>query len=182
MSTSDKGEKEEGEDVSKLKKTAGQVRGPVQITFGRSIDPIVTSEHSITVCAARKADKTVESQIGIQGRKNTIPYGVYISHGFISANLANQTGFSDEDLQVLWKALSEMFEHDRSAARGMMSTRKLIVFKHDSALGSAPAHKLFDLIRVSRKSSASPAREFSDYEVKIDRANLPKGVEMVEMV
>lgn len=162
----------------------GQVRGPVQMTFGRSVDQVVTLEHSITrmaVATQAEADKQGGDN-RTMGRKNTIPYGVYVSHGFISANLAKQTGFSDEDLQILWKALSEMFEHDRSAARGMMSTRKLIVFKHDSALGSAPAHKLFDLVTISRKSSSAPAREFSDYEVKIDRANLPKGVEMIEMV
>jgi CRISPR-associated protein Csd2 len=164
---------------------AGQVRGPVQLTFGRSVEPVVTLEHAITrmaVATQAEADKQ-SGDNRTMGRKNTIPYGVYVSHGFISANLANQTGFSEEDLQVLWKALSEMFEHDRSAARGMMSTRKLIVFKHDSALGSAPAHKLFDLVKIERKSASTiPAREFSDYEVKIDTAKIPKGVEMIEMV
>lgn len=163
----------------------GQVRGPVQMTFGRSVDQVVTLEHSITrmaVATQAEADKQGGDN-RTMGRKNTIPYGVYVSHGFISANLANQTGFSNEDLQILWKALSEMFEHDRSAARGMMSTRKLIVFKHDSTLGSAPAYKLFDLVKIERKSgSTTPARAFSDYEVKIDKAGLPKGVEMIEMV
>lgn len=162
---------------------AGQVRGPVQMTFGRSVDQVTPLEYSITrMAVATQAE--AEKQSGdnrTMGRKNTIPYGVYVSHGFVSANLANQTGFSEEDLQLLWKALSEMFEHDRSAARGLMSTRKLIVFKHDSSLGSAPAHKLFDLVNISRKLSA-PARAFSDYEVKIDKANLPKGVEIIEMV
>jgi CRISPR-associated protein Csd2 len=120
------------------------------------------------------------------GRKNTIPYGVYVSHGFISANLANQTGFSDDDLKILWEALKNMFEHDRSAARGMMSTRKLIVFKHDSALGSAPAHKLFDLVKLSRKSGeTAPTRAFSDYSVtpiEEIKKNCPAGVEVIEML
>lgn len=177
MSTSDKDEKEGEEESSKIKKTAGQVRGPVQITFARSVDPIVALEHSISVCAARKADKSVESQIGIQGRKHTVPYGVYIAHGFVSAHLAGQTGFSYEDLELFWEALRDMFEHDRSAARGLMSTRGLIVFKHDLALGNAPAHKLFELVQVKRKTDSSkPAREFGDYEIIIDRAQVPTGV------
>lgn len=179
MSTSDKGEKEKGEE-SKLKKTAGQVRGPLQITFSRSVDPIVSLEHSITVCAARKADKTVESQIGIQGRKNTVPYGVYVAHGFVSAHLAVQTGFSQEDLKLFWDALLNMFEHDRSAARGLMSTRKLIVFEHNSALGNAPAHTLFDRVKVKRNDDSNPARSFSDYTVSLDRAGLPAGVTIDE--
>ncbi|MFZ2658221.1 MAG: type I-C CRISPR-associated protein Cas7/Csd2, partial [Victivallales bacterium] len=164
----------------------GQVRGPVQMTFGRSVDQVVTLEHSITrmaVATQAEADKQGGDN-RTMGRKNTIPYGVYVSHGFISANLASQTGFSDEDLKLFWEALKNMFEHDRSAARGMMSTRKLIVFEHvGSALGYAPAYQLFDLVKIERKSgSATPPREFSDYVVKIDKANLPKGVEMIEMV
>ena len=208
MSTSDKGEKEESEDSSKLKKTAGQVRGPVQMTFGRSVDPIVALEHSISVCAARKADKPVESQIGIQGRKNTIPYGVYVAHGFVSAHLAAQTGFSKDDLKLLWEALCNMFEHDRSAARGLMSSRKLIVFEHENALGKAPAHALFDLVTVKRKDESKPAtgepglplgegatakredepkpaRSFADYTVTPAadiRAGLPQGVTLIEML
>ena len=177
MSTSDKNEKDES---SKLKKTAGQVRGPVQMTFARSIDPIVSLEHSITVCAARKADKTVESQIGIQGRKNTVPYGVYVAHGFVSAHLATQTGFSTEDMDLVWEALSNMFEHDRSAARGLMSTRKLIVFKHENALGKAPAHALFDRVQIKRKDTSKPPRAFSDYQIEINRDNLPAGVTIEE--
>lgn len=164
---------------------AGQVRGPVQMTFGRSVEAVVTLEHSITrMAVATQAE--AEKQSGdnrTMGRKNTIPYGVYVAHGFISANLAAQTGFSEEDLNLFWEALKNMFEHDRSAARGLMSTRKLIVFKHDSAFGSAPAHQLFDLVKIERKSeSATPARMFSDYEVKTDKAALPKSVEMIEMV
>ncbi len=164
MSTSDKQE-DDGSD-SKLKRTAGQVRGPVQLTFSRSVDPIVALEHSISVCAARKADKPIEEQIGIQGRKHTVPYGLYVSHGFVSSFLSKQTGFSEDDLTMLWDALSTMFEHDRSAARSEMSTRGLYVFKHDSELGNAPAHKLFDLIQIKRSNGAgAPPRSFSDYSV-----------------
>ena len=150
------------------------------MTFARSIDPIVSLEHSITVCAARKADKPVESQIGIQGRKNTVPYGVYVSHGFVSAHLATQTGFSTEDMDLVWEALSNMFEHDRSAARGLMSTRKLIVFKHENALGKAPAHALFDRVQIKRKDTSKPPRAFSDYQIEINRDNLPAGVTIEE--
>jgi CRISPR-associated protein Csd2 len=184
MSTSDKPEREDGGESSKLKKTAGQVRGPVQMTFGRSVDPIVALEHSISVCAARKADKPVESQIGIQGRKNTIPYGVYVAHGFVSAHLAAQTRFSKEDLNLLWDALCNMFEHDRSAARGLMSTRKLFVFEHENSLGKAPAYALFDLVRVKRKDESKPARSFADYNVTPGaeiQAGLPQGVTLHEM-
>lgn len=182
MSTSDKAE-ESAEDMSKIKKTAGQVRGPVQMTFGRSVDPIVALEHSISVCAARKADKPVEAQIGIQGRKNTVPYGLYVAHGFISAHLAAQTGFTEEDLSLLWEALKSMFEHDRSAARGLMATRKLIVFKHKDALGNAPAHKLFDLVRIERKDTTKPPRQFSDYAVTVPgKEQLQPGVELLEMI
>lgn len=180
MSTSDKAEKDDTDDISKIKKTAGQVRGPVQLTFSRSVDPIVALEHSITVCAARKADKSVESQIGIQGRKNTVPYGVYVAHGFVSAHLAAQTGFGEPDLNLLWEALINMFEHDRSAARGLMSTRKLIIFKHDSALGNAPAHSLFDRVKIERIDKSKPARNFNDYELKIDKTSLPAGVNIID--
>ncbi|MBI5526218.1 MAG: type I-C CRISPR-associated protein Cas7/Csd2 [Deltaproteobacteria bacterium] len=182
MSTSDKGDDEPSDDMSKIKKTAGQARGPVQLTFARSVDQIVSLEHSISVCAARKADKPVEAQIGIQGRKNTVPYGIYVSHGFISAHLANQTGFSEEDLKLFWEALQNMFEHDRSAARGLMATRKLIVFKHSSALGNAPAHALFERVTVNRKDGSKPARAFSDYDVKVQRDNLPAGIEVLELI
>lgn len=151
MSTSDKQE-DDGSD-SKLKRTAGQVRGPVQLTFSRSVDPIVALEHSISVCAARKADKPIEEQIGIQGRKHTVPYGLYVAHGFVSSFLSKQTGFSEDDLTMLWEALSTMFEHDRSAARSEMATQGLYVFKHDSELGNAPAHKLFNLIQIKRSDS-----------------------------
>ncbi len=158
MSTGDE------DSESKLKKTAGQVRGPVQLAFARSIDPIVTLEHSITRMAV-----TNEKDLGKErtmGRKFTVPYGLYMAHGFVSSFLAKQTHFSDADLDLLWEALGSMFEHDRSAARGEMTTRGLYVFKHDSELGNAPAHKLFDLIQVKRANgSEGPPRSFNDYSV-----------------
>lgn len=151
---------------------AGQVRGPVQMTFGRSVDPIVSLEHSISVCAARKKEEPVEAQIGIQGRKNTVPYGLYVSHGFVSAHLAAQTGFSADDLELLWKALEQMFEHDRSAARGLMSTQKLIIFEHEGALGNASAQSQF--ARIGIESVKTPPRSVSDYKITLDGAELPK--------
>ncbi len=162
---------------------AGQVRGPVQMTFGRSVDPIVTLEHSITRMAVA-TEAEAEKQSGdnrTMGRKNTVPYGLYVAHGFVSAHLANQTGFDEDDLKLLWEALVNMFEHDRSAARGLMSTRKLVVFKHDSALGQAPAHALFERVKIARKDLARPARAYADYSVAIDRAGLPGGVTVVEL-
>ena len=135
-------------------KNAGQVRGPIQFTFARSVDPIVISEHSITRMAVA-TEKEAEKQGGdnrTMGRKATVPYGLYVCHGFVSANLAKQTGFSQEDLDLFWEALKNMFDVDRSAARGLMSAQKLIVFKHDSVLGNAPANKLFDLVKIEKTS------------------------------
>lgn len=160
---------------------AGQVRGAVQMTFARSKDIIVSEEHAITVCAARDEDKTYESQVGIQGRKATVPYGLYICHGFVSANLARQTGFSEEDLDLFWEALKNMFEVDRSAARGLMSAQKLIVFKHDSELGNAPANKLFDLVKVEKVCEGAP-RSFSDYMVTVDKEHVPENVTVEELI
>jgi CRISPR-associated protein Csd2 len=160
---------------------AGQVRGAVQITFARSVDSVVSSEHALTVCAARDEDKTYDSQVGIQGRKATVPYGLYVCHGFISANLAKQTGFSEEDLELFWEALKNMFDVDRSAARGLMSAQKLIVFKHDSVLGNAPANKLFERVKVEKVSDGAP-RQFADYQVSIDKDNLPTGVTVEELI
>lgn len=160
---------------------AGQVRGAIQMTFARSIDPIVSMEHALTVCAARDEEKSYDSQVGIQGRKATVPYGLYVCHGFISANLAQQTGFSEEDLALFWDALKNMFDVDRSAARGMMSAHKLIVFKHESVLGNAPANKLFDRVKVEKKCDGAP-RKFGDYEVTIDDNNLPAGVSIEELI
>lgn len=161
----------------------GQVRGPIQLTFGRSVEPVVALEHTITrMAVAREED--AEKQGGdnrTMGRKFTIPYGLYVSHGFISAHLAEQTGFSEGDLQLFWEALKNMFEHDHSAARGMMSTRKLYVFKHNTALGNAPAYQLFDLIKIERKDKEKPARAFSDYNISIETSP-PGGVELIEML
>lgn len=157
---------------------AGQVRGPVQMTFGRSVDPIVSLEHSITRMAVA-TEAEAEKQSGdnrTMGRKNTVPYGLYVSHGFVSAHLANQTKFSEDDLKLLWEALVNMFEHDRSAARGLMATQKLIIFKHDNALGSAPAHKLFERVKIARKDDSKPPRSISDYAITIDGGDLPPGV------
>lgn len=162
---------------------AGQVRGPVQMTFGRSVDPIVSLEHSITRMAVATKEEA-EKQSGdnrTMGRKNTVPYGLYVSHGFVSAHLAAQTKFSAEDLKLLWDALCNMFEHDRSAARGLMATRKLIIFKHETALGIAPSHVLFERVKIVRKDANKPARAFSDYEVAIDDKNLPSGVEIITL-
>ena len=164
-------------------KNAGQVRGPIQMTFARSVDSIATAEHSITRMAVA-TEKEAEKQGGdnrTMGRKATVPYGLYVCHGFVSANLAKQTGFSEEDLELFWEALKNMFDIDRSAARGLMSAQKLIVFKHDSVLGNAPANKLFDRVKVEKKSEDAP-RSFGDYEVTINRDNLPAGVTVEELI
>jgi len=161
----------------------GQVRGPIQLTFARSVDPIVALEHSITRMAVA-TEAEAEKQSGdnrTMGRKFTVPYGLYAAHGFVSSFLAKQTGFDENDLELLWQALAQMFEHDRSAARGEMSTRGLYVFKHDSELGNAPAHNLFDLIQV-KKNIEEPARDFSDYTVTINEANMPAGVSLLRKV
>lgn len=158
---------------------AGQVRGPVQFAFGRSVERIFTGEHAITRMAVTNEKDLAKERT--MGRKFTIPYGLYRVHGFLSAPLAQQTGFTDEDLELFWTALINMFDHDRSAARGEMATQKLFVFKHESELGNAPAHKLFDLIQINRRDSSQPAREFADYKVSIERANLPDGVTLLDM-
>ena len=165
-------------------KNAGQVRGPIQLTFARSTDPIIASEHSITRMAVA-TEKEAEKQSGdnrTMGRKATIPYGLYVGYGFVSANLAKQTGFSEEDLDLFWEALKNMFDVDRSAARGLMSAQKLIVFKHDSELGNAPANKLFDLVKIEKKDSNDVPRSFFDYNVTIDTEKLPQGVTIDEMI
>ena len=158
---------------SKLKKTAGQVRGPVQLTFARSIEPIVALEHSITRMAVTN-EKDLEKE-RTMGRKHTVPYGVYVAHGFVSSFLAKQTGFGDDDLELVFQALEKMFEHDRSAARGEMSTRGLYVFKHDSELGNAPAHALFERLQVKPKEEGAVARSFDAYSVLFDGQNLAAG-------
>jgi CRISPR-associated protein Csd2 len=149
----------------------GQVRGPVQMTFGRSVDPIVTLEHSITRMAVA-TEAEAEKQSGdnrTMGRKNTVPYGLYVAHGFVSAHLAEKIKFSMEDMDLLWEALCNMFDHDRSAARGLMSSRKLVIFEHDSALGNAPAHKLFETVKIfPYTNKEKPARSFDDYKGNIE--------------
>ena len=163
-----------------------QVRGPIQLTFARSVDEITPRPLSITRCAVTKEEKNTETDDVRQkertmGRKNIVPYGLYVCHGFISANLAQQTGFSEEDLQLFWDALKNMFDVDRSAARGLMSAQKLIVFKHDSVLGNAPANKLFDLVKVKKVCDGAP-RSFSDYTVTIDKEGLPANVTVDELI
>lgn len=162
----------------------GQVRGPVQLTFARSVNPIVSSEHSITRMAVA-TEAEAEKQDGdnrTMGRKHTVPYGLYVAHGFISAHLANQTGFSETDIELLWQSLTNMFEHDRSAARGEMSTRGLYVFKHDSKLGNAPAHSLFERINPHLKVGVTVPRAFSDYQVPINESDMPNGVTLDKIV
>lgn len=160
----------------------GQVRGPVQLTFARSVDPIISQEHSITRMAVA-TEAEAEKQGGdnrTMGRKHTVPYGLYVAHGFVSSFLAKQTGFSEDDLGLLWAALSQMFEHDRSAARGEMATRGLYVFKHESELGNAPAHALFERIKISRNTEIP--RSFTDYSVTVDETGLPAGVALSKLV
>jgi CRISPR-associated protein Csd2 len=180
----------------------GQVRGPVQMTFAHSIEPIVPLEISITRMAATNEKEKAERQAGddsdertdnrTMGRKHIVPYGLYRAHGFISAKLAERTGFSEADRGLLFEALCNMFEHDRSAARGEMATRDLIVFKHENALGNEQAHALFDRVKVGRDVDGAfrdvddrgignlpPARKFSDYVITIDEQNLPPGIEIL---
>lgn len=153
----------------------GQVRGPIQLCFSQSVEPVMASEMSITRMAVTNA-KDVEKE-RTMGRKEYIPYGLYRLEGFVSAPLAEKTGFSEDDLKLFWEALMNMFEHDRSASRGLMTSRQLIVFKHDSRLGNASAHSLFDSVRVKRVAdSALSARHFSDYEISIEKEAIPSGV------
>lgn len=161
----------------------GQVRGPVQMTFARSIDPILSSEHCITRMAVA-TDKEAKAQGGdnrTMGRKFTVPYALYRENGFINPFFADQTGFSEKDLEVFWDTLVKMFDIDRSAARGLMGTQKLIIFKHNSKLGNAPAHLLFDAVKVTKKADVVYPRSFADYDVTIDKSMIPEGVEVLEM-
>ena len=163
-----------------------QVRGPIQLTFARSVDEITPRPLSITRCAVQKEEKNsdtddVRQKERTMGRKNIVPYGLYVCHGFVSANLAKQTGFSEEDLELFWDALKNMFDFDRSAARGLMSAQKLIVFKHDSPLGNAPANKLFDLVKVEKVCDGAP-RSFHDYVVSVDYENVPAMVKVEELI
>jgi CRISPR-associated protein Csd2 len=171
---------------------AGQVRGPVQLSFSRSVDAILPLDLSITRMAVTEA-KEADSPNQTMGRKNLIPYGLYRCHGFISAHLARETGFNDDDLGVFLKALCgravlseqhgpSMFDNDHSASRGTMSPQKLVVFKHQSMLGNAPAHKLFERVTAKRKAGVEVARAFSDYDVGVDKSGLPSGVEVLELL
>jgi CRISPR-associated protein Csd2 len=171
----------------------GQVRGPVQITFARSVDPIVPLDLSITrVAVTREEDTEVvvaedggEATGGKQtemGRKALVPYGLYRAHGFFNPHFAKQTGVSNEDLGLMWQALQQMWDLDRSAARGMMACRGLYVFSHNSSLGNAPAHQLFERITVARKPEVKAPRAFADYAVQVDEANLPEGVSLTRLV
>ena len=160
----------------------GQVRGPVQLGFARSIDPIVTQEVTITRVAIT-TKKDAENKSTEMGRKYIVPYALYRVDGYISANLARKvTGFSEDDLALLWQAIINMFEYDHSAARGNMAVRELIVFKHATELGNAPAYKLFDTVSVKRKEGVIAARSYSDYEVEVAENKLPEGVSCVRMI
>ncbi len=160
----------------------GQVRGPVQLGFSRSIDPIVPQEVGITRIAIT-TEKDAENKKTEMGRKYIVPYALYKVEGHVSANLARKTtGFSEDDLALLWEAIINMFENDHSAARGNMTVRELIVFKHDSELGNTPAYKLFERITVRRVDGEKPARAYSDYQVEVDTANLPAGVTCQRMI
>lgn len=164
--------------VMSTKVNCGQVRGPVQMAFSRSVDPIVSLEHSITRCAVA-TEKEAEKQDGdnrTMGRKFTVPYGMYRCHGFVNPFFAKQTGFSTDDLQLLWKALQNMFELDRSASRGQMTPQALVVFEHQDTLGNAPAHLLQKRVSVVRKSVDSPARSGDDYEITVNESDKPVGV------
>lgn len=176
-----------GAVMSTTEFNCGQVRGPVQITFARSIDPIASTEHGITRVAYTREEKRQGTSAQTEmGNKHTVAYGLYQAHGFISPQLAggpNGTGFTEADLELLWMALDNMFELDRSAARGLMATRKVIIFEHESALGNAPAHRLFDAVKISRMpdgDSVKPPRAYTDYSVTIDRAMIPTGVTVHE--
>lgn len=167
----------------------GQVRGPVQLQFARSVDPVLTLEHAITRVALTNASDTGRTSTGEDdekassgqfGRKATLPYALYVAHGFISPHFAEDTGFNNDDLQLLWEALKNMFELDHSSSRGLMSARGLYVFKHQSALGNAPAHQLFNLIKIERLRT--PVRAFEDYRISIKKELLPKNVELLELL
>lgn len=163
-----------------LSNVAGQVRGPVQIAFGKSVEPIVPQEVTITRVAIT-TDAKAETASTEMGRKHIVPYALYRQEGFISANLAQKiTGFSEDDLQLLWTAIQNMFEFDRSAARGKMALRKLVVFKHESWLGNAPAQKLFDMVTVTRKDASKPARSYEDYDISIS-SSVPDGITIMDV-
>ena len=159
----------------------GQVRGPIQLSFARSVDPIVTLEHAITRSSVtNKRDIQKERTMG---RKFTVPYAVYVAHGFVNPFLAEQTGFSEDDLELLWEALVNAFQFDQSAARpaGSMTARKLVIFRHPNQLGKAPSHELFEAVRVVRRDGVEVPRSFDDYVVTVDRQAVPEGIEVREL-
>ena len=163
--------------------SCGQVRGPVQLGFAHSIDPIMPQEITITRVAITTAKRQEEGRNTEMGRKYIVPYGLYRVEGYVSANLARKsTGFSDEDLQLLWKAIINMFENDHSAARGNMAVRELIVFKHESELGNAPSYKLFERVQVAKKDPRKAPRSYHDYQVTVDTENLPEWITCQRMV
>ncbi len=174
--------------VMTTKINCGQVRGPVQFAFARSVDPIMPLEQAITrkaVTTEREANEQLQKHgqvTGTMGRKEIVPYGLYEAHGFVSPHLAADTGFSPADLDLVWRALAQMFEHDRSATRGEMATRLLVVFEHESLLGNAPAHALFRRISKQRKDLSKPPRDFSDYEITVDDSALPPGIKLHRLV
>ncbi len=160
------------------KLNCGQVRGPVQLGFAHSVDPIMPQEITITRCAVTD-DKETEKN-NTMGNKFIVPYGLYVAEGYVSANLASKvTGFSDDDLELLWQAILNMFEFDHAAARGKMAVRQLIIFKHDSELGNAPAYKLFETIKINRKDGVKIPRKYSDYKVEVAQSEIPEGVECI---
>ncbi|MGD9677392.1 MAG: type I-C CRISPR-associated protein Cas7/Csd2 [Vulcanibacillus sp.] len=164
--------------VMTLKYNCGQVRGPVQINFARSIEPIITNELTITSCTYANEGESSSKM----GRKHIVPYALYKTEGYVSANIAAKTGFSEEDLELLWEAIINMFEHDHAAARGKMAVRKLVVFKHNTELGNAQSHKLFELISVKKIDKEKPARSYDDFEIKINNSELPEGVTLIEKI
>ena len=176
-----KGKKSKKKDSKKKIKGLGVVRGPVQLTFARSIDPVDAKSHSLTRCCITK-ESDAENKNNTFGNKNTISYGLYRMHGFISATDAVKTGFSEEDKELLFNAMINAFENDHAAARGEMNPRALIVFKHESPIGNARAGQLFDLVKVEKKENVEYPRTIGDYTIAIDKANLPANVTVEELI
>ena len=177
-----KGKKSKKKGSEKKIKGLGVVRGPVQLTFARSIDPVDAKSHSLTRCCVTTTDDDKEGKTNTIGNKNTVSYGLYRMHGFISATDAAKTGFSEEDKELLFEAIINAFENDHAAARGEMNPRALIVFKHESHLGNARAGQLFELVNVEKKEGIEYPRSFSDYTVTIDKAGLPANVTVEELI
>lgn len=177
-----KGKKSKKKGSEKKIKGLGVVRGPVQLTFARSIDPVDAKSHSLTRCCVTTTDDDKEGKTNTIGNKNTVSYGLYRMHGFISATDAAKTGFSEEDKELLFEAIINAFENDHAAARGEMNPRALIVFKHESHLGNARSGQLFDLVKVEKKKGIEYPRSFGDYTVTIDKAGLPANVTVEELI